>query len=46
MPRVDTDAFYRNALKRYGHNAQDAHWESARSHRVRCAGYCQRICRP
>ena len=35
MPRVDTDTFYRNALARYGHNAQGAHWESARSQRVR-----------
>ncbi len=37
MPRVDTDTFYRNALERYGHNAQGAHWESARSQRVRFA---------
>ncbi|WP_295388725.1 class I SAM-dependent methyltransferase [uncultured Thiodictyon sp.] len=35
MPRVDTDTFYRNALARYGHNAQGAHWESVRSQQVR-----------
>ncbi|WP_295444424.1 class I SAM-dependent methyltransferase [uncultured Thiodictyon sp.] len=35
MPRVDTDTFYRNALARYGHNAQGAHWESTRSQQVR-----------
>ena len=35
MPRVDTDTFYRNALERYGHTPQGAHWESARSQRVR-----------
>ena len=37
MPRVDTDTFYRNALARYGHNAQGAHWESSRSQEVRFA---------
>lgn len=37
MPRVDTDRFYRNALHRYGHNAQGAHWESTRSQQVRFA---------
>ncbi len=35
MPRVDPDSFYRAALERYGHNAQGAHWESARTQRVR-----------
>jgi SAM-dependent methyltransferase len=35
MPRVDTDAFYRLALERYGHNAGGAHWESALTQRVR-----------
>ncbi|WP_295586903.1 class I SAM-dependent methyltransferase [uncultured Lamprocystis sp.] len=35
MPRVDTDAFYRLALERYGHNAEGAHWESAHTQRVR-----------
>lgn len=35
MPRVDTDTFYRNALDRYGHNAQGAHWESLHTQQVR-----------
>ena len=35
MPRVDTDDFYRNALERYGHNAEGVHWESADTQRVR-----------
>ncbi|HYN79374.1 MAG TPA: class I SAM-dependent methyltransferase [Lamprocystis sp. (in: g-proteobacteria)] len=35
MPRVNTDTFYRTALRRYGHNAQGAHWESEHTQRVR-----------
>jgi SAM-dependent methyltransferase len=35
VPRVDTDRFYREALARYGHNAEGAHWESAATQRAR-----------
>jgi SAM-dependent methyltransferase len=37
MPRVDTDTFYRNALARYGENAEGVHWDSARAQQVRFA---------
>lgn len=35
MPRVDTDSFYRNALARYGHNAEGVHWTSERTQQLR-----------
>jgi SAM-dependent methyltransferase len=37
MPRVDTDSFYRNALSRYGDNAEGVHWNSTQSQQVRFA---------
>jgi len=35
MPRVDTDEFYRNALARYGENAEGAHWHSTEMQQLR-----------
>lgn len=37
MPRVDTDRFYRDALARYGYNAEGVHWGSARTQQLRFA---------
>jgi SAM-dependent methyltransferase len=35
MPRVDTESFYRNALARYGDNAEGVHWHSEESQQIR-----------
>lgn len=37
MPRVDQDSFYRNALERYGENAEGVHWHSTEAQQVRFA---------
>ncbi|MBK5937738.1 methyltransferase domain-containing protein [Halochromatium roseum] len=37
MPRVDTESFYRQALARYGENAEGVHWRSAESQQIRFA---------
>jgi SAM-dependent methyltransferase len=35
MPRGDTERFYRNALARYGENAEGAHWHSTEAQQLR-----------
>lgn len=37
MPRVDTESFYRDALARYGENAEGVHWRSTESQQIRFA---------
>jgi SAM-dependent methyltransferase len=37
MPRVDNDDFYRNALARYGENAEGVHWHSTAAQQLRFA---------